>query len=208
VRQPVVLREWSAVPAPDTRRFTTVASWRGPYGRVTAGDTTFGVKAHEFRAFITLPAVAGGAFEIALDIDASDTRDRAQLREHGWTVADPRTVAATPLAFRDYVRGSSAEFSVAQGIYVNTASGWFSDRTVRYLASGRPALVQDTGFSRTLPTGRGLIAFRTLGEAADGARRLLDDYATHARAARALAEEHFDCRVVLPPVLRAVGVES
>src|SRR5207249_4043766 len=80
----------------------------------------------------------------------------------GWQLVDPCVAAGDPHAFRGYVQGSWAEFSVAQGVYVETESGWFSDRTVRYLASGKPALVQDTGFSRLYPVGEGLLAFCTL----------------------------------------------
>jgi hypothetical protein len=104
------------------------------------------------------------------------------------------------------VRESGAEFSVAQGVYVETESGWFSDRTVRYLASGRPALVQDTGFGRSLPVGEGLLSFRTPREAATRARELVVDYARHCRAARALAESHFAPTAALTPLLEACGV--
>ena len=113
-------------------------------------------------------------------------------------------MAADPLLFRQYVQQSGAEFSVAQGIYVETQSGWFSDRTVRYLASGKPALVQDTGWARTYPTGRGLLGFRTLEEAADGANRIAGDYTGHSRAAREIAEAFFDSRIVLSALMAAV----
>jgi hypothetical protein len=103
------------------------------------------------------------------------------------------------------VQGSAAEFSAAQGIYVETQCGWFSDRTVRYLASGKPALVQDTGFSRNLPTGEGLIAFRTLDEAVAGVRSIVSDYQCHSLAARAIAEEYFDSDKVLGSLLDEVG---
>jgi hypothetical protein len=95
------------------------------------------------------------------------------------------------------VQSSAAEFSVAQGIYVDTNSGWFSDRTVRYLASGKPALVQETGFSLHLPCGEGLVPFRTPGEATARAKRILDDYDAHCHAARRVAEEYFDSDKVL-----------
>ena len=101
---------------------------------------------------------------------------------------------------------SGAEFSVAQGIYVETESGWFSDRTVRYLASGKPALVQDTGFSRNYPTGEGLVAFRTMDEAVTGAERITRDYDEHARAARAIAETYFDSDRVLGQLLEETGL--
>ena len=118
------------------------------------------------------------------------TTSRAKLLEaHGWRVLDPATVTADPDSFHDYVQGSWAEFSVAKGAYVATSTGWFSERTARYLASGRPALVQDTGFSRTLPVGEGLIAFRTLEDAVAGAERIAADYERHRQAARMVAEE-------------------
>ena len=119
----------------------------------------------------------------------------------GWQLVDPRAVASSPEAFRSYVRGSGAEFSVAQGIYVETGSGWFSDRSVRYLASGKPVLVQDTGFSRELPVGEGLLAFSTLDEAVAGAARIAADYGKHCRAARALAEQWFDSDRVVGALL-------
>ena len=99
-------------------------------------------------------------------------------------------------------------FSAAQGIYVETNSGWFSDRTACYLASGRPALVQDTGFSRTLPVGEGLLTFRTLDEAAEGVRQLTSNYAQHARAARELAMQCFDSDRVLGRILKEVGLAA
>ena len=127
------------------------------------------------------------------------------LRHHGWQVVDPRAVASDPVAFRRYVQASGAELSAAQGIYVDTGSGWFSDRTVRYLASGKPALVQDTGFSRNLPVGEGLLAFSTLPEAIAGIERIAADYEHHCRAARKLAEMFFDSEKVLGKLLEEIG---
>jgi hypothetical protein len=194
IRQPVLLDEWPVANG-SRDRFTTVASWRGAYGRI--GE--YGQKAHEFRKVIELPRRAPGEFEVALDIHPADGRDLAVLRDHGWHVVEP---ARDPGGFRAYVQQSAAEFSPAQGIYVESRSGWFSDRTARYLASGKPALVQDTGAS--LPAGEGLLAWRTLDEAAAGAARILADYGRHARAARALAEEHFDSNRVLGRLLEDV----
>jgi hypothetical protein len=145
-------------------------------------------------------------FEIALDVHPADRRDVESLVGHGWKIADPHVVAADPLAFRRYIQQSSAEFSVAQGIYVETDSGWFSDRTVRYLASGKPALVQDTGFSHTYPVGCGLVPFRTLEEAVRGAERISRDYDPHSRAAREIAEGFFNSDKVLHTLLQTVEV--
>jgi hypothetical protein len=208
IRQPVLLDEWPFCRPDATPRFTTIASWRGPYGRVTHDGRTLGLKAHEFRKFVALPTMTGHAFEIALDVDPADRQDVATLRGHAWRVVNPKVVAADPITFRRYIQQSGAECSVAQGIYVETRTGWFSDRTVRYLASGKPALVQDTGFSDTYPTGRGLVAFRTLDEAARGADSIMRDYAAHARAARAIAEDWFDSNKVLTGLLRHMGVTT
>jgi hypothetical protein len=145
-------------------------------------------------------------FEIALNIHPADTKDLNLLRQHGWEIVDPRTVVPDPIAFRCYVQTSGAEFSVAQGVYVETKSGWFSDRTVRYLASGKPALVQDTGFSRNYPVGDGLVAFRTLDEAVVGAEQIAGDYDRHCRVARSLAEAYFDSDQVLGGFAEQVGI--
>jgi hypothetical protein len=197
IRQPVVLHYWPECTPGDPLQFSTIASWRGPYGPARYAGTTYGLKAHEFRKFIELPRRVAHQFELALDIHPADQRDLVALRSNGWRVVSPEVVAFGPVAFRQYVQASGAEFSVAQGIYVETESGWFSDRTVRYLASGRPALVQDTGFSRNYPLGEGLVAFRTLEEAVTGARQIAGDYKNHCRAARAIAENYFDSDRVL-----------
>jgi len=173
---------------------------------VTWRGHTFGLKLHEFRKFIELPVRTGSSFELALDIQPDERDDLALLREHDWGLVNPRDVAADPFAFRAYVQRSGAEYSVAQGIYVETGCGWFSDRTVRYLASGKPALIQDTGFSRNLPTGEGLIAFRTLDEAIAGVKAIVSDYAFHCQAARRIAEEHFDADKVLGRMLEEAGI--
>jgi hypothetical protein len=205
-RQPVVLDHWPLTSADHTNRFTTIANWRGPYGPIEHQGKTFGLKVHEFRKFLELPRRAPGVFEIALNIHPADARDREALQSHGWNLTDPLEASSDPDAFRRYVQGSAAEFSVAQGIYVDTSSGWFSDRSVRYLASGKPVLVQETGFSRTLPVGAGLLSFRTLDEAVAGAERIVRDYDAHARAARAIAERYFDSDIVLGRLLDEVGV--
>ena len=208
IRQPVVLADWPAVrpSAGDAGRFTTVGSWRGAYGPVEYDGRTFGVKAHQFRRFLPLPQQAPGTYELALDIHPGDDKDRAALDEHGWRLLDVSQAAGDPSAFRRYVQQSGAEFSVAQSMYVDTGSGWFSDRTVRYLASGRPALVQDTGFSRVYPTGEGLLAFTSLDDAVAGAEAIVTDYEQHCRAARALAEEWFSADRVLRRLCEEVGV--
>jgi hypothetical protein len=206
VRQPVALDLWPVSYEGERQRFTTIASWRGPFGSVWHGGKTYGLKVHEFRKFIELPRRTPYTFELALDIHPAEVNDLELLDRNGWRVVDPKAAVGDPDSFRRYVHGSGAEFSAAQGIYVDTESGWFSDRTTRYLASGKPALVQDTGFSRNLPVGEGLLAFRTLEEAVAGAEEIQSDYETHARAARHIAETVFASDVALRPILEDAGV--
>jgi hypothetical protein len=203
--QPVVLEHWPAQPSPG-RAFTSVGSWRGPFGPIEYEGATYGLRVHEFRKFAELPRRVSPPLEIALDIDDADERDVELLRTAGWTLRDPRDVAADPWRYRDYVQGSSAELMVAKNMYVRSRSGWFSDRSICYLASGRPVLAQETGFSKHHPAGEGLLAFSTLDEAAEGVNRIAADYEAHARAARTLAEEHFDSDRVLRRLLEKVGV--
>jgi hypothetical protein len=205
-RQPVVLDHWPVSREGDRDRFTTVATWRGPYGPVRYGGKIFGLKVHEFRKIIELPERVPQTFEIALDIHPAEEGDLNLLNRHGWRLVDPEVAVPDPGRFRRYVQSSGGEFSVAQGIYVDTHSGWFSDRTIRYLASGKPVLVQDTGFGRNYPVGEGLVAFRTPGEAIAGAGRIGRDYEQHCRAARSLAEEYFDSDTVLGSFVDEAGV--
>jgi|KBSSwiStaDraftv2_1062776.scaffolds.fasta_scaffold296332_2 hypothetical protein len=205
-RQPAVLSADGAEDGPWRGRFTTIASWRGPYGPVQQGTTTFGLKVHEFRKLLDLPQRAAATFEIALDIHPADERDLRLLRGHGWRIVDPVHAVPDPQSYDDYIMGSDAECSAAQGVYVATNSGWFSDRTVRYLAAGRPALVQDTGFSHRYPVGDGLIAFRTVEDAARGVDAIQRDPRRHQRAARALAAEYFDSNAVIGRLLDEAGV--
>lgn len=204
IRQPVVLEDWP-VSGEEFTSFSTVGSWRGAFGPVEWQGRWYGPKAHQFRRFATLPETVGLPFEAALAIDAADSRDRKLLESGGWQLRDPGEVA-TLAGFARYVSTSGAEFSPAQDAYVSTKSGWFSDRTVRYLASGRPAVVQDTGLEQALPLGDGLLAFRTVSEAADCTRDIVARYETHRQAARAIAREFFSPEAALAPLLDATGV--
>ncbi len=204
-RPPVVLDEWPLVADANFDRFTTIANWRGSYGPLESDGQTYGLKVHEFRKCIGLPRATSQPFEIALGIHPADHADRSALKAAGWRLTDPILAAGSTDSFREYVRGSGAEFSVAQGVYVHTGSGWFSDRTAVYLASGRPALVQDTGFGKNLPTGRGLLAFSTPEEAAAGAASIVADYSAHCPAAREIAEEYFDSSRVLGALMSEIA---
>lgn len=202
--QPVLLDRWRPDGAPgDT--FTGIGAWRGPYAPVEYGGETYGLRVHEFRKFAALPSRVSARFEMALDIDAAETRDLSMLDKAGWALADPHAVSSSLSAYRDYVRGSLAEFMVAKGMYVQTRSGWFSERSMCYLASGRPVLAHDTGFTSRYPVGEGLFAFSTLDEAVAGAEEIAAHSQRHSAAARAIAEEHFDSDRVLGRLLERLG---
>jgi hypothetical protein len=193
---PVLLDEWPAAPPPQRPlTFTTVATWRSPYGGLTIDGREMSLKHHQFRRFASLPEqIDGVELELALDIHPGDAADLELLRKHGWKLVDPCEVAATPAGFRDYVRRSGAEFSVAQGVYVEAATGWFSDRTAAYLASGRPAVVQDTGCPAP-------IVFEDLDCAVAGIEAVRDSYEEHAATARGFAERCLDSDRVLGRLL-------
>jgi hypothetical protein len=205
-RQPVLLDEWPVGAEGRRDRFTTVARWRGtgPHGSLDSQGISLTQKAEEFEKVIELPRRVPATFEIALDIDPGDADGLPLLERNGWRLADPQVVASGPDAFRTYVQGSGAEFSVAKGAYAKTRSGWFSDRTTRYLASAKPALVQDTGFGDNIPVGDGLLAFQDLDDAVSGAQRIIADYGHHAAAAREVAERFFDSDKVLARFLEDV----
>ena len=203
--QPVVLDQWPVAPAAEGTRLTSVASWRGAYGPVDYEGHVYGLRVHQFRRFLDLPRRAGGTFEVALDIHASDDADAEALRSGGWQLADPHRVAATVDGYRNYVRGSDAELMIAKGIYVDSRSGWISERSLCYLAAGRPVLAQDTGFSSLYPVGDGLLAFEDVDGAVAAVESLRARPAHHAAAARELAEAHFGSDRVLSRLLERIG---
>lgn len=205
--QPIVLDLWPARP-PSDGPFTSVGSWRGRYAPIEYAGETYGLRVHEFRKFAELPARSGVPFELALDIDDAESRDRELLETSGWRLVDPLEVAASPGAYQDYIARSGAEFMVAKDLYVRSRSGWFSDRSICYLASGRPAIVQDTGLDGLYPTGEGLILFRTLDEACAAVEEVSRDRRRHAAAARRVAEECFDSDRVLGSLLDRLGVAA
>ena len=205
IHPPVALELW---PARDdlARSFRSVGSWRGPYGPVEHEGRTLGLRAHEFRKFVDLPGRVEAEFEIAMEIDAADGEDAELMRAAGWRLLDPREAAGSLGSYRDFVAGSGAEIAIAKNIYVETHSGWFSDRSACFLASGRPVLAQDTGFGESLSAAEGLLRFQTVEEAAEGAERIIRDWPRHSKAARELAEEHFDAGKVVGGLLGEVGV--
>jgi hypothetical protein len=205
--QPIVLDEWPVAERIIYDGLTTIANWRG-YGSIEHDGVFYGQKAHSLRQFISLPTQTSEKFMPALAIHPDETKDLEALKENGWLLLNPEEVAQTPPRYRQFIQGSKAEFGIAKSGYVVSRSGWFSDRSVCYLASGRPVIAQETGFSKYLPTGEGLFAFETAGDVLDSIKSLNRDYRAHVRAARAIAEEYFDSRKVLPRLLTAVGAAA
>jgi hypothetical protein len=213
--QPIVLDYWPAgrignpsYPAAGSGGdgFTSIASWRGPFGPLEYKGKTYGLRVHEFRKFVTLPRRSGRPFQVALDIHPDEVNDRALLNANGWSVVDPIAVAGDPWAYQAYIQGSGSEFMVAKNMYVQAHSGWFSDRSICYLASAKPVVAQDTGLEHLIPTGEGLLTFTTLEEALAGVEEISLNYPRHARAARALAQEVFDSDKVLSRLLSKLAV--
>ena len=203
--QPVVLEAWPAGNVSTGSRFTSIGSWRGAYGPIDYAGRRYGLRVHELRRFVQLPRRAGGSFELALDIAPDDAADAGLLAAGGWRLVAPAEAVGTLDAYRRYVQRSDAEVMVAKSMYVQSRSGWVSERSLCYLASGRPVLAQDTGFSERYPCGEGLIAFTTLDEAVAGVEAIRREPARHAVAARELAEAYFASDVVLGRLLDTLG---
>jgi hypothetical protein len=196
---PVVLDCWPAPAGPSDGNFTTIASWAGLRDLCYRGES-YGSKEEEFKRFAALPTKVNQAFEASLRRHKSDAEGVRLLRANGWILTEAKQITDLS-AYQDYIARSRAEIGIAKSAYVKGRSGWFSDRTCHYLANGRPALVQSTGFEQHLPTGHGLLSFSTLEEAVEGVEQINRDYGSHCRAAREIAEEHLDYRKILPKLL-------
>jgi len=203
---PVLIDTWTPPPAPNLDRFTTVASWRNTFGRPEIDGRAYTLKHHQLRRFSDLPGRVAPALEIALAIHPDEAEEAESLRRAGWRVVDATSASGGTDSFREYVRGSGAEFAVTQGVYAETRSGWISDRTAHYLACGRPAVVQDTGIPSLGPAQEGLLAFSEPPDAAAAIEAIAGSYATHSAAARDYAERNLDSDRVLATMLEAAAV--
>lgn len=196
-RQPVVLEEWSS-PTPPRDVFSTIMSWRVRSTTRTHGGVEYGEKDVELLRFLDLPKrVAPAKLELALNRGKGHEAPLELLSSRGWRLTDPHEACHDLDSYRAYIQSSMGEWSIAKNGYVRGKPGWFSERTACYLAAGRPAVVQDTGFTSVLPVGEGLLAFRTVEEAADAVREVVADYGRHSEAARAIASDYFDSDKVL-----------
>lgn len=206
-RPPVVMELWPDRSGTRGKLFTTIGNWRQAWRDLTfEGQRYTWSKHEEFVKYLDLPSRTGRDFELALS--SCEPAARRMLSEHGWSVRDGLGVSRSIDAYRDYIGDSHAEFTVAKDQNVRLRTGWFSDRSATYLASGRPVVTQDTGFGCALPTGRGLFAFDCLDAAAEAVAQIDRDYAMHAAAARELTREHFAHDVVLIPILERLGVHA
>ncbi|HYX81752.1 MAG TPA: hypothetical protein VE714_05120 [Gemmatimonadales bacterium] len=201
-RQPIVLDAWPVTAAPSSAKFTSVLQWDSYPARVFRGQR-YGMKSESFGPHLDLPAKLGPRFELAV---GSPTAPRELLRDKGWVIRDPLETTRDPWSYQGYIQESKAEFSVAKHGYVVSRSGWFSERSAAYLASGRPVVVEQTGFSDWLQTDGGVVPFSTPEQAAEGIADVNARYDFHSRAARACAETYFDARNVLARLLE-VAVE-
>lgn len=204
VTRPVVsLAPWEVVrntPAAPDAPFTTVMTWNYFKGALKYDGREYFQKTTEFDKCIDLPGRTKAKLELAVHGDKYDPK---AIRDAGWTFARALPVSVTPEAYRDYLLCSRGEWSVAKHVYTATKSGWFSCRTACYLAAGRPAVVQDTGWSKFFPSDAGCLAFERVDEAAAKLDAVHGDYARHTAAAYDFAREHLAPDRVLPPMLEA-----
>jgi hypothetical protein len=198
---PVVVDLFDTPPAPANAPFTTVMNWQA-HAPLEFSGTIYGQKAVEFEKFILLPRLCTMPLEVAV----SGKAPAQEMLACGWRLKSGREVTMTFDSYRQYIADSRGEFSVCKNVYVATHSGWFSDRSAAYLASGRPVVLQATGFEAHLPCGRGLFAAGTVEEAAAALEEIGSDYDRHARWAREVAREHLDTRSVLGRLLDELGV--
>jgi hypothetical protein len=219
-RQPVLLDEWRAGP-PARREFTTVGNWaQAGLDMEFRGEVYRWSKHHEFLKFLDLPGRVEQPIELATNLGAAsklnpdevvpalglDSDARRLLVANGWLLEDAQAFTTDPWRYRDYVRASRGEFTVARDLNVRLRSGWFSERSACYLAAGRPVITQDTGFGTVLPTGEGLFAFNTMDDVLAAFDAVRSDYQRHSRAARAIAEEYFRAETVLARLLDDLGI--
>jgi len=202
----VYLPEWPRQ-SDEGERYTTITQWwNGNNGYdLIDGELYEHNKRTAFLEFVELPRLTGMELELAANVTPGEVEDRALLAENGWRLLQPHDVAGTPWNYRRYVQHSRGEFSCAKPSVVKTTPGWISDRSLAYLASGRPCVVQAAGAERHLPRSLGIQFFSTKLEAVEALRAVERDYPRACREARVLAEEFFATEAVLPRVLQLIG---
>lgn len=205
-RQPVDLGLWPMTYEPEATYFTTVGNYRQVGKDVSYGGQVYRWSKHfEWERILNVPRRTNQPFDLAINVE--DPADFRLLRSHGWHLRYPVQLSLDVFgAYPRYIRSSRAELTVAKDQNVRLRSGWFSERDVCYLASGKPVVAQDTGFSNVLPIGEGLFAFMTTDEAVEAVDAVNRDYRRHCEAARALAEDHFAGPKVAARFLADLGI--
>jgi hypothetical protein len=206
-RQPVVTDLWKTNRAPSRAAvFTSVANWStsGLKDITWRGEKYLWSKSREFLRFVAAPKKAGKTFELATNVE--DAKTRAKFLRNGWRFHSPLQVSVDYWLYRDYVRRSKGEFTVAKDQYVRLNTGWFSDRSACYLAAGRPVIIQQSGFTQHYGNDGGLFAFSSIKEIVDAVKAINADYARHSRAARYIARDVFEAEKVLASLLDRAGV--
>jgi hypothetical protein len=206
-RQPVATDLWKINRAPTrTAVFTSVANWStsGLKDVTWRGKKYLWSKSREFLRFLSGPKKSGEPFELATHID--DVKTQRRFLENGWRLRCPLQMSVDYWCYRDYIRHSKGEFTVAKDQYIRLNTGWFSDRSACYLAAGRPVMTQETGFTKTYGGKLGLLSFRSLNEIVDCVKMINADYAKHSRAARAIAREFFEAEKVVRSILDRAGI--
>jgi hypothetical protein len=203
--QPIVLNRWAFQDEEPLDRFTTVMNWAS-YDPVEWQGKLYGQKDLEFDKFKLLPQRTPQHLEMAMGQGIGSKRPTEELRALGWTILEAGDVLPTHPLYHEFLRTSKAEWSVAKHGYVAGRTGWFSCRTACYLALGRPALVQETGWSDYIPSGEGVLTFSTMDEAVAGIDDINEHYAEHQAAARALAEQYFESKKVCADLLAQAGL--
>ena len=199
IRPPICLEQWPYAEVPCSEVFTTVSNWSGYDWLLENGELVENTKRVAFLPFKDLPRHTPQPLELALWI--LDEEERQLMQDHGWRIRNSGEVAGTPERYRTYIQQSRGEFSCAKPSCMKWQNAWISDRTLCYLASGRPVVVQDTGPSAILPNGLGMFRFSTIEEAVEALAAVNADYSRHRRAARELAESFFDGRHILATLL-------
>jgi hypothetical protein len=203
-RQPVVLSAWPVTPGNANASFTTIMKWESYPGK-EYGNRHYGMKAMSFDPYMVIPQKTRSVMEIAV---SDSSAPRQKLTANGWRLSSPNKVSSDPWNYQEYIQKSKAEFSIAKHGYVEARTGWFSERSAGYLASGRPVVLQDTGFSDWLYGDTGVIPFSSIDEALVAIEEVNNNYAVHSRAARDLAETYFSSGSVLTELLERSFVNA
>lgn len=188
----VSLEHWPVAAAAADAPFTTISHWQDDEWMIDGAENYRNDKRSGFLPFLDVPRLTRQPLELALYLGDDEADEREALLDRGWRVRPSTEVSSTPQDYQRYIQGSRGEFSCCKPSYLRFLNAWISDRTLCYLASGKPAIVQYTGDSADLPDRAGLLRFRTPDEAAECLEAAAADYARHCLMARALAEERFD----------------